>query len=829
MSVVSGNNITLTASDIASSNANYIIRTPTADSNDTFDTANNLLLEFFGEDSANFIGSSFSFSIYNKSSFTITMNPEVGDTICPVSPDLILPQTIRSYTAVQTAVGTVELLVTAAASAPNNTDISLTDGNVLIGSSVGIASGVPMSGQASIINTGEITLTSTVLYDAVVDPAGNGDYTTLSAAVSAGEITIFLKEGTISETTSIVLPDNVVIIGENKSTSIVDFGGNAVGLELDNGSTPYITGTISVTNGSAVVTGSGTLWLANISPNDYIRIRDTFFQVSSVDSNTQVTIISVYEGQTGTGLDYTAVPMRTGTFRNFTVQNNTTVSLLTLNNTIGVTVDNMNFISGGLDGLIFRSSTEGIVTSCFTERNGDDGMMCEDSFRMVITNCVAKNNGDEGFHIDSVNNLGSRNIIYNSCQSTSNLGNGIACTGTGSDDIVITDCISNSNDKNGVNVTTAPTKVIIQDCMCVSNVQEGIDLDSMLGIISGCIISNNGNEGIDPGDETAISNCIIENNAVGIDLSDDVNCTITGCHINSNVGDGILFSGTSNENTVNCNQINNNGGTGVNIVSGASNNIISSNFISGNSTAQVTNSGSNTNFSGNTIGDIKDNAAVYAYSSTSGASIEPSGELRLEITTGGSGYAEISNPYTTTNVIGSGTGKTVIVDVSGSSINGVTNSNEGTGYVSGDTFNVDGGAPLGLITLVPDTIVLDTSVIEDTGYSLNTSTGVLTIAEPGRYQVSFSAVAETAGNAGSTRTDFTGELELNGSAIPGSRISTYARDAGSGSREYGVSKTIIVTTSSTNETLELVAYKSGQTTMLRSAANCSIYVKRMGP
>ena len=66
MSTVPGNNITLTSANITSATANYIIRTPTVDSNDTFDTATNLLIAFFGEDSANFIGSSFNFTIFNN-------------------------------------------------------------------------------------------------------------------------------------------------------------------------------------------------------------------------------------------------------------------------------------------------------------------------------------------------------------------------------------------------------------------------------------------------------------------------------------------------------------------------------------------------------------------------------------------------------------------------------------------------------------------------------------------------------------------------------------------------------------------------------------------
>jgi hypothetical protein len=68
----------------------------------------------------------------------------------------------------------------------------------------------------------------------------------------------------------------------------------------------YRTGTVSVTNGSAVVTGVGTSWLAEIDPGDlFIRPGDNLvYFVSSVASDVSLSLTAPYGGVTGSGLSY---------------------------------------------------------------------------------------------------------------------------------------------------------------------------------------------------------------------------------------------------------------------------------------------------------------------------------------------------------------------------------------------------------------------------------------------------------------------------------------------------------------------------------------------
>ena len=64
-------------------------------------------------------------------------------------------------------------------------------------------------------------------------------------------------------------------------------------------------GTVAVTNGSAVVTGTGTAWDSSLVGEEFVRDGDsTSYTIQSVDSATQITLDTNYGGTTGSGLDY---------------------------------------------------------------------------------------------------------------------------------------------------------------------------------------------------------------------------------------------------------------------------------------------------------------------------------------------------------------------------------------------------------------------------------------------------------------------------------------------------------------------------------------------
>lgn len=68
----------------------------------------------------------------------------------------------------------------------------------------------------------------------------------------------------------------------------------------------YKVGTVSVTNGSSIVTGSGTAFLANVAVADAFLVSGdaVYYTVASVQSATQLTLSANYGGTTGSGKSY---------------------------------------------------------------------------------------------------------------------------------------------------------------------------------------------------------------------------------------------------------------------------------------------------------------------------------------------------------------------------------------------------------------------------------------------------------------------------------------------------------------------------------------------
>lgn len=79
--------------------------------------------------------------------------------------------------------------------------------------------------------------------------------------------------------------------------------------------TVYTTGTVSVTNGSAIVTGSGTAWTTSISAGQtFFLPGGTRYTVLSVNSNTQLTLTANYSGTTESGKAYYVITSTTAVF-----------------------------------------------------------------------------------------------------------------------------------------------------------------------------------------------------------------------------------------------------------------------------------------------------------------------------------------------------------------------------------------------------------------------------------------------------------------------------------------------------------------------------------
>lgn len=68
----------------------------------------------------------------------------------------------------------------------------------------------------------------------------------------------------------------------------------------------YSTGTIAVTNGSAAVVGTTTVWATstNARKGAFIFIDDQPYEILSITDNTHLTLVKLYQGETASGLSY---------------------------------------------------------------------------------------------------------------------------------------------------------------------------------------------------------------------------------------------------------------------------------------------------------------------------------------------------------------------------------------------------------------------------------------------------------------------------------------------------------------------------------------------
>lgn len=130
--------------------------------------------------------------------------------------------------------------------------------------------------------------------------------------LSAGRRTVFASGANFA----VLGGDDATPVDLSGSGLSAPCGGAVIGdmLFIDGGtiyggsrkSADYNTGTVTLTNASATVTGSGTSWTANVDAGMLLRYStERYYVVESVDSDTQITLTEPYQGSTGGSKAYT--------------------------------------------------------------------------------------------------------------------------------------------------------------------------------------------------------------------------------------------------------------------------------------------------------------------------------------------------------------------------------------------------------------------------------------------------------------------------------------------------------------------------------------------
>lgn len=414
-------------------------------------------------------------------------------------------------------------------------------------------------------------------YDALVSADGNGDYLLPSAAFNAGAKTVYIRTGTYVESSDITIPNNGVLVGETVAPVVIYFAG-PFSVKIDgSGGSKEISGTISITNCTTDVIGTGTTF-TNLTTDDYILLGQNFYQIASITDNTNLILSENYKGRSINNQSYVAQSMHTGVNISNLIITNSSGTGLYMRAVRGTIIHCCGLLSNNI-GLEMVDSSTNSITSVNCYNNTIHGMSFNDSYSISLANGETYNNGSNGIDISG----NSSNIVFNGALIANNNTDGVNISGTVTN-VLINDCTMQRNNEKGINTGINTTNVVIDGTLICYNGSSGVDFEGSNNILSNCIISYSGICGIHTGaNGTITGNHVFNNTTIGIDMTGDSNCRVSCNNIYNNSGDGIYMDGDNNG--ISDNFIRNNGSEGIMIVGGIDND------VNGNTIADNTSDG----------------------------------------------------------------------------------------------------------------------------------------------------------------------------------------------------------------------------------------------
>ncbi|MEL7340593.1 MAG: right-handed parallel beta-helix repeat-containing protein, partial [Bacteroidota bacterium] len=402
------------------------------------------------------------------------------------------------------------------------------------------------------------------LFDAVVSVAGSG-FTSLTSALAAGNKSIFVKSGTYIETSSAIVESGVRIFGEDTGGGVTLQFTSANGVVLSAGDNFESGGTISVATNSVTVTGAGTTF-TNLDPGDFILIGINYYEIATINSNTNLSLSVAFEGQSQSGLSYVAQ----------TMVSDVEITNIKIRGASGTGLQIQNTRSSTFEKLHVDQCNQNIsLTDCgdlildkVTSSNGTlSGLLVNGCYGVRMELSRINNNGLDGILFQGT----GRSFHLGATFFNSNDGDGVDVQGTWRD-IFITDLSSYANDGKGINTEPSTGRVSISGGDIAFNGSDGIDFDGANNTIVHVSIHDNGQQGVQCGDDGIVTACQIYNNSAnGVNIIGDNNTIISGNQIFDNSQDGVFITANSNSDvTISHNRIRDNSGDGIQ-VSGTTN------------------------------------------------------------------------------------------------------------------------------------------------------------------------------------------------------------------------------------------------------------------
>ena len=326
----------------------------------------------------------------------------------------------------------------------------------------------------------------------------------INRASDAGGGIIHLTSGTYRLSTSIIMPSKIQIIGENTTSTIIDFQDSGAGFTAV-GTSIYSTGTITGITSSIFVEGSGTSWVANLTTDHQIFIANRWYKIASITDNTHLVLS---EGFAGGG----TFPGHT--YRAAKIIEDIEFSELTFKDSASTALSLTDIRNLFLEDCIIESNNKGLVVT-----NGMEAIMDTVLLRTNVSNGAEFNN----FSFSDIEGLssianGGHGAVLNDVNS---VGFGISAwsgnTLNGALIIDAIDCflqiITSANGLHGTEFVSGNSNLSVSDAVMKANGLDGINLGSSSNeiTITSSFIKSNIRHGVNIGSSTCARNIIIGN------------------------------------------------------------------------------------------------------------------------------------------------------------------------------------------------------------------------------------------------------------------------------------------------------------------------------
>jgi len=329
----------------------------------------------------------------------------------------------------------------------------------------------------------------------------------IDAVYASGGGTVVLLGGTHVRETDLILYEDITLQGETFSTTL-DFNGTAHGIVFS-GTSYTATGTISVTNGSDTVTGSGTVF-DDTFVGKSILIDGSWNDVASVSSATTLQLASPYSGPALSGLSFSLAEVAgSATISTLTIVNSSATALLT-SYSIAFIIRDVNVYDSEYG--INSEYTEYIYANNLVIAGCDYGFYFNETYSLLLLGFAIVNITNDGFTWTNggdstvedfqIINCGGSGIKFTNTSSVTflsftvsdNTENGIEFV-SGCNDIQFIGGKVNRNGGDGIKLTATSDRNSFSSLTCDTNTGYGINIAAAScdnNMVSACALVSNG-------------------------------------------------------------------------------------------------------------------------------------------------------------------------------------------------------------------------------------------------------------------------------------------------------------------------------------------------